>query len=267
MQAARVNGRAIHFSLVEPRGEGSPSNPAVVFVNSLGTDLRIWDEVVARLPSSWRCLRYDFAGHGLSDFAGDISIEDHAADLLALIDYTGLERVFVVGLSIGGMIAQALAAHYPARVRALCLLDTAPKIGVPEMWAARMEAIRKVGLDGIAEGVLERWFSEEFRVGRPVELALWRAMLTRTPAAGYLSACAAIRDADLTAKAAGIKAPALFVCGSRDGATPPDLVRAAAKTLPNARYIEIEGVGHLPPVEAAERTAGEIRAFFTECGA
>ncbi|MBA5778850.1 3-oxoadipate enol-lactonase [Stappia sp. F7233] len=263
MQALNVNGRAIHFRLDRAEEKG----PLLAFSNSLGTDLRVFDGIVDRLPANWRILRYDTAGHGLSGHAERASIGDHAADLLAILDHVEADKAYVAGLSVGGMIAQALASARPDRVAALCLMDTAPKIGTAEMWTARMDAIRAGGIEAVAEPVMERWFSAAFRASRPAELAVWRSMLTRTPVEGYLDLCAAIRDADLTDRARRLDLPVLFICGSEDGSTPPELVKAAAELVPGARYLEIEGAGHLPCVESPDAVAAAITGFFKEHGA
>ena len=191
-------------------------------------------------------------------------IDDHIADLVALLDHLGVETAVVVGLSVGGIIAQGLAAARPALVKGLVLCDTAQKIGPPSMWEERMAAIREGGIASLAAPILERWFSKAFHAERPAELAGWRAMLTRTPVEGYLGTCAAIRDADLTAAAQGIAVPTLCVCGSEDGATTPAMVRALAELVPGARYEEIAGAGHLPGVEAPETLAGLIDGFLKE---
>ncbi|MXN64672.1 3-oxoadipate enol-lactonase [Stappia sp. GBMRC 2046] len=263
MQSLSVDGRVLHVRVEGP----SDSETVVAFSNSLGTDFRIWNRLVALLPRGWKVVRYDTAGHGLSDEGPDMGIEDHARDLLAVLDFAGAEKAYVVGLSVGGMIAQALAADHPERVAAVCLSNTAPKIGTQDLWQTRIDGIRNNGLESLADGIMERWFSLDFRSRGSEEVKIWRNMLVRTPAGGYADTCAAIRDADLTAKARTIHAPALCLGGSEDGATPPDLVQACAATIPNGRYVEIEGVGHLPCVEAPEKVAEAIVPFFKEFGA
>lgn len=262
MQAAVIDGIPIHYAL-----EGPPGAPPLVFANSLGTDFRIWDGVVARLGGRFRTLRYDKRGHGLSS-VGDVpaGIPRLAADLDALMAHAGIESALVCGLSIGGLIAQQLVRDKPSRVRALVLCDTAARIGAPDMWQARIEAIAAGGLESLADAVMERWFAPGFRATRTAELAAWRNMLERTPAAGYAEACAAIRDADLTADAGRIAVPTLVVCGADDGATPPAVVRALADAIPGARYREIPEAGHLPCVEQPEALAGHMLTFFEEAG-
>ncbi|MQT11195.1 3-oxoadipate enol-lactonase [Segnochrobactrum spirostomi] len=260
MPFARVNDLVLHWQVLGPA-----EAPAVVLINSLGTDFRIWADVAARLAGTYRVVLYDKRGHGLSEGRGDASsMADHAADLLALLDHLGIARFALVGLSIGGLIAQTVAAHVPERVTSLVLSNTAARIGTAESWAARIAAIRAGGLESIADAVMERWFTPAFRASRPVETFGWRTMLVRSPADGYIAACAAIRDADLTGSTAAIRLPTLCLVGDQDGSTPPDLVRATADRIPGARFEIIPSCGHLPCLEQPEIAASLIAAHFAE---
>ena len=251
MAFVQANGIALHARLT-----GRQDGSTLAFSNSLGCDFRIWDEVVERLSARHRILLYDKRGHGLSDTpSGPYTIDDHVDDLLALFDHFGLDRVSIVGLSVGGMIAQRAAIRAPQRIEALVLCCTAAKIGTRESWAARIDAVEAGGVEAVAEPVLERWFTADFRRSRPTELAGWRNMLILTPRDGYAGTCAAIRDADLRADAAGIARPVLSVAGDQDGATPPDLVRGTADLIPGAGFVVIEGAGHIPCVEQPEALA------------
>ena len=252
-----INHQVLHF-----RDENPGKERSFVFVNSLGTDLRIWDEMAARYADGFRIVRYDLRGHGLSDAPpAPYSIADHVGDLAALLDAHEIHGAIVVGLSVGGMIAQALAAQRPDLVRMLVLCDTAHKIGTPEMWNARIEAVRAGGLASIADAVLERWFSTEFRRSRPADLAGYRSMLTRTPAEGYIGTCMSLRDADLTATASRLTQPTLCLVGEEDGATPPALVRSLSELIPGAAFKTIPNAGHLPCIEQPKLLAGWIESF------
>lgn len=255
-----IDGCVLHVRL-----DGPPDAPAILFANSLGTDLRIWDGVVEALKGQWRCIRMDKRGHGLSAL-GDapITIDRFASDALGVLDSLGVERAAMVGVSIGGMIAQAAFAARPQAFPALMMCDTAARIGSPDMWQQRIDTVGDIGLAAMADGILERWFAPAFHRSRPVDLLGYRQMLTRTPAAGYAAACAAIRDADLTAGAAKIKVPAVVVCGSDDGATTPDVVSAFAASLPNARYLELPDVGHLPCIEAPDAVVAHLKTLLQE---
>lgn len=246
--------------------EGDATGPAVVFANSLGTDLRVWDAVLPLLPAGLRLVRYDKRGHGLSEAnAGPWSIAALADDLAGILDARGVRGAVVVGLSVGGMIAQSLAVRRPDLVRALVLMDTAPKIGEAAMWNARIDAVETAGIAPLAGAILERWFTARFRAEDP-SFPLWRAMLVRTPAAFYAATCGAIRDADLTADTAALRLPVLAMVGDADGSTPPDLVRAMAGLIEGARFEVIEDAGHIPGVEQPEAVARLIGEFLKEIG-
>jgi 3-oxoadipate enol-lactonase len=260
-QAIKVGGVTLQARVQGPEGA-----PALVFSNSLGTDLRVWDPLVPHLPEGLRLIRYDKRGHGLSDCpAQPWGMGDHVADLAGLMDALGLRDAVVCGLSVGGMIAQGLAAERPDLVRGLILCDTGAKIGNPEMWDSRIEAIRKGGIAALSEAILERWFTRRFRTESP-EFPLWRNMLVRTPAEGYTGTCAAIRDTDLMESTSRLRLPCLAVCGTEDGATPPDLVRETAALIPGSRFELIRNAGHLPPVEQPAAVGRLIAQFLEETG-
>lgn len=258
MAFTRIDSGVVHWRETGPRGA-----PAVVLANSLGTDLRLWDAVTARLCDAYRIIGYDKRGHGLSDPpAGPCRIADYTADLVALADAIGLERFSLVGLSIGGLIGQDLASRHPHRLAALVLADTAPKVGTAQGWEDRIAAVRRGGLAAIAEAVMQCWFTPAFHDRQPDALAGWRNMLTRQQAEGYIAACEALRDADLTAAIGAITTPTLVLCGDGDQSTTPDLVKAAAARIPGAGFELIEGCGHIPPAEQPERMAALIRAHL-----
>lgn len=245
---------AMHYRI-----DGAETGPAVVFANSLGTDLHLWDDVVARLPGI-RAIRFDKRGHGLSDLGGAVTVEGYADDVAALIETLGLGPVVFVGLSIGGMIGQALAARRPDLVRGLVLSNTAPKMGTAEAWTARVDAIREGGIEAIAEAVMERWFAPVYRA-KP-DLAVWRNMLTRTPLEGYIQACHALAAADLAATTAVLALPVLVIGGAEDGASPPDLVGAMARQIKGADFHILPATGHIPPVEATAEMAALLQDFI-----
>ena len=251
----------IHAELI-----GDPEEqPVLCFVNSLGTDFRIWDQVAAHFAEDYCLLLYDKRGHGLSDLGqGPVTIDRHVDDLLALVDHFGIDRFGLVGLSIGGLIAQRLAVRAPDRLAALVLCDTAAKIGDAEGWNARIAAVEAGGLESIGDAVMERWFTPEYRAEEDMPLRIWRNMLTRQSVKGYAASCAAIRDADLTADAATIDVPTLVVVGDGDLSTPPDLVRATAEMIPGARFAVIEGAGHLPCIERPDALADLIAELLDQ---
>lgn len=248
------------YGALHCRVDGPSDAPAVIFANSLGTDLRLWDPVLPLLPHTLRYIRYDKQGHGLSTLGGGTDISDHADDAIALIEALADKPVVFVGLSIGGLIAQTVASRRPDLVRAVVLSNTAARLGTVESWQARIEAVVGHGLDHIADAVMERWFAPAFRA-KP-ELALWRNMLTRTPSAGYIAACKALSKADQSAATAALRLPALAIAGDTDGASPAELVEATAALIPGATFHIVPGTGHLPCVENPTAYAAILSPFL-----
>ncbi|NNU79597.1 3-oxoadipate enol-lactonase [Halovulum dunhuangense] len=258
MRLIETNGILTHI-----HESGDPDGLPVVFANSLGTDLRVWDALLPLLPAGLRLIRYDKRGHGLSDCPPPpYGMGELVDDAAALLDALDVRDAVFVGLSIGGMIAQGLAAERPDLVRAIVLCDTAAKIGTEAMWEDRIAAVRTGGIVAIEGSILERWFSARFRRENTAELAGWRHMLTRTPAAGYMGCSAAIAHTDLMESTARLRLPALAVVGAEDGSTPPDLVRETARLIPGCRFEVIPGAGHLPCVEQPAILARHIAAFL-----
>jgi 3-oxoadipate enol-lactonase len=248
MRFVKVNCLVIHY-----RDQGQRDGAPLVFINSFGADFRIWNEVAEILAPDFRIITYDKRGHGLSESGPDENdMADYARDLAALLDQVGVGRATIVGLSIGGLIAQELDRLSPERVAALVLCDTAVKIGTDEVWDQRIAQVERGGVESLADSVLERWFTADFRSQRSAELAGMRAMLTRTPRQGYLAACGALKRADLRPYAGRIEAPTLCLVGDQDGSTPVALVRETASLIPRSRFEIIEGAGHLPNVERPE---------------
>ena len=244
------------------RQEGPEDGRAVLFINSLGTDLRVWDRLIELMPKGLRLVRYDKRGHGLSGFGpagAGLSIETLADDAIAICEALKLEDVTLVGLSIGGLIAQSVALKRPDLVRAVVLMDTAMRIGTAEMWGERIAALGAGGIAAISDAVLARWFAPDFLASS--EAAMWRAMLERTPLEGYIACCKALAGADYTNRAAEVKCPVLALCGALDGSTPPDLVRETAVAY-RAPFHLIENAGHLPPVEQPEAVASLLSGFL-----
>ena len=261
MQSVRVGDATLH---VEHRA--APGRRVVVFVNSLGSDLRIWDDVVDALAGQEiGALRYDLRGHGLSDLGKPPKlIDDHVDDLIAVMDHFGIERAPICGISVGGVIALGLAHRRPDKVESLILNGTGAKIGTPDSWNERIAAVDRGGVGAVTEIVLQRWFPPDvYREGGGA-LALARNMLSRTPAAGYVATCIALRDSDLTEAARAVSVPALCVAGEFDGSTPPTLVRALKALIPGAQYQEIAGAGHLPCLQRPDELAGLILGFLRE---
>lgn len=261
MQFSRINDVSIHYQII-----GAPADkPVIVFANALGTDFRIWRDVIVRLAGDFAIVLYDKRGHGLSDIGQTpYAMEDHANDLAGLLDMLSVKDAYICGLSVGGLIAQSLYQRRPDLVRGLVLCDTAHRIGTPEAWNERIATVAAHGIAGLARGTMERWFTPAFRRPENTAYAGYRNMLVRQPVEGYVATCEALRDADYTKAAGEIAVPTICIVGDQDGSTPPDLVLSLAKLIPDARYEVIRNAGHIPCVEQPEMLTEIIKAFIAE---
>ena len=260
MQIADLGDVQLHYRI-----DGDPGGAPVVFSNALGTDLRLWEAVLPRLPQGLQLIRYDMRGHGLSSLPqGPYTMGALVRDAERLLDHLDIRDCVFVGLSIGGMIAQGLAVKRLDQIRALVLSNTGAKIGTKQMWEDRIAQIRAGGLDSVAEATMQRWFGKAFR--QSPEIALWRNMLTRQPLEGYLGCAAAIGGTDFYTPTSGLRLPALGIAGDTDGATPPDLVRETVDLIPGSQFRLIRGGGHLPCVDRPATYAGALTDFLTQIG-
>lgn len=260
MQIADVGNVRLHYRI-----DGDPSGPPVVFANSLGTDMRLWDPVLPFLPKGLKLVRYDKRGHGLSSAPrGPYAMGSLVGDAEGLLDFLNIRDCVFVGLSIGGMIAQGLAVKRLDLVRAMVLSNTAAKIGTKEMWAQRILAVETGGIEALSDSIMERWFSKAFR--ETPEISLWRNMLVRQPAGGYSGCSAAISGTDFYTPTSGLRLPTLGIAGSEDGSTPPDLVRETTELVPGSQFHLIRGAGHLPCVEKPREYATILTDFLRSTG-
>ncbi|UAB89469.1 3-oxoadipate enol-lactonase [Ruegeria sp. SCSIO 43209] len=260
MHIADLKDVRIHYRI-----DGDDAGAPIVFANSLGTDMRLWDPILPLLPKGLRIIRYDKRGHGLSSApSAPYSMGNLVRDAEQLLDYLEVKDCVFVGLSVSGMIAQGLAVKRMDQIRALVLSNTAAKIGTPKMWQQRMDAVRTGGIEALADATMDRWFSKSFRAS--AEMTLWRNMMVRQPVEGYLGCCAAISGTDFYTPTSGLRLPTLGIAGSEDGSTPPDLVRETVDLIPGSRFALIRKAGHLPCVERPQDFAQLIGDFLTEIG-
>jgi 3-oxoadipate enol-lactonase len=244
---------------------GAQDKPALVFANSLGSDLRIWDDVAANLLSDFRVIRSDLRGHGLTEApAPPYTADDLAQDIVGLLDSLKIEQAVVCGVSVGGIIAQALALCHPERVRALVLCDTGARIGTAEAWQQRIDKVRADGVSSLVQMTMERWFSAGFRERSAAQVRGYSLMLRQTSADGYAGTCAALRDADFRAEVKRIRKPTLVLSGAEDIATPPELGKELAGLIPGAQFSVIDNAAHLPCVEQPAAVAERMMKFFRE---
>lgn len=248
---------------VHHRLDGPADAPVLVLSNSLGSDLRMWDRVVAALGGRYRILRYDHPGHGgTAARLGPYTLAELGGDLLALLDRLDLDRVHLGGLSLGGMIGMWVAATAPERVDRLVLCCTAAELGPPQAWHDRAALVRRDGMAAVADAVLDRWVTPGFKADEEEEVARLRAMILATDPEGYAGCCEAIAAMELIPLLPSITAPTLVLSAAQDPATPPALGQAITDAVPSARHVVLDGAAHLASVEVELPMAAEIAAHL-----
>jgi len=257
MSVLQTKNGTFHYQLAGPQAA-----PVLLFSNSLGTDLSMWDRQADALSRDFRVLRYDSRGQGQSVVSpGPYSIDGLADDALVLLEELDFPRVHFCGLSMGGMIGMSLALCAPDRLGKLILCNTAPKIGTQQTWDARITSVSNGGMEAVVDSVLERWFTTDFRKTSPASIQNTRAMLLRTPVEGYVGGCAAVRDMDGRDAVTGIRVPTLIISGAHDPVTTPSDGRFMAERITGSVYQELPAA-HLSNVEAADAFTMEVVRFL-----
>ena len=259
MPQLKLKHAEIHCEL-----SGSESAPVLVFSNSLGTNLWMWNPQAVEFGKTFRLLRYDTRGHGESSVpTGPYSIEQLANDVVAMLDELKIARASFCGLSVGGMTGMFLASRMGHRLEKLVLCNTAPKIGTTETWNARIETVRREGMKAVTESVLERWYTPQFRTHSREIVDCTRQMLLRTSPEGYCACCAAIRDMDFRHQIAAIRVPTMIVSGTHDPVTTVADADWMAERISQAQQLKLEAA-HLSNIEAADAFTLGVSRFLMD---
>jgi 3-oxoadipate enol-lactonase len=244
---------------------GVPGNPALLMLHSLGTGLHVWDAQAEALTQDFHVIRPDLRGHALTTVTeGPYSIAQLADDALGLLDILGVARAHIAGLSIGGMIAQSIAARAPERVLSLILCSTAMSLPPPQAWSSRATQVRREGIAAVSDGVMARWVTPDF-LSSPAAQGL-RTMLLRTPVEGYAAALEAVAAADLAADTRRLRLPAHVLVGDQDLATPVESASALTTAIEGASLEIIAGAAHICTVETPNVVTASIAGFLSTQG-
>ena len=260
MANARVGGVTIHYYV-----EGDHDAPALLLLNSLGTSLEMWNDQLPELRRRFKVIRYDVRGHGRSS----LSDADHyematlGGDALAVLDAARIPVAHWCGVSLGGMTAMWAAVHRPERVARLALCNTSAHMPPPSLWQSRIELVERQGMAAIADSVVQRWFTAEFRAASPDHVERIRQMLLTQAPRGYAAACRAIRDMDQREEVSRIAAPTLIIGGSKDPATPVEHSSLLHARISGSRF-KLLDAAHLSNVERPTEFCTAILEFFCE---
>lgn len=242
--------------------QGTPNSPVLVFSNSLGSDMGMWDELVPYLLPFFRVLQYDTRGHGGSKITPEpYTIELLGNDVIDLLDQLDIQTAYFCGLSMGGLIGQWLGINRPDRIKKLIISNTGAKIGNDERWNGRIETISKHGMQAIVEDTMERWFTESFRQNHPGRVSETKAMFLRSDVTGYSNCCAAIRDADFREQLQNNTVETLVITGDEDPVTNVEQAEFLANTIPNAQ-LKILHARHLASTELPKEYAEVLIDFL-----
>jgi 3-oxoadipate enol-lactonase len=254
----RCNGADLAY-----RMDGAANRPALLFSNSLASDMAIWDDQVAAFKSDYRIVRYDTRGHGRSAVTdGPLTIGDLAADAIALIEQLALGPVHFVGVSLGGMVGQVVAAKRPDLLRSLTLSNTSSETDKPELWEPRIETVLRTGMAPLVEPTLERWFTAPYRAAHPDRIETVRRMIAATPPKGYAAAARAIQAMHQTSILAKIVTPTLVVVGRDDASTPVAAAERIARAIRGSELVIVEQAAHITPIEQADKFNQHLRRFL-----
>ncbi|MDO9315314.1 MAG: alpha/beta fold hydrolase [Burkholderiaceae bacterium] len=259
---------ALHYTVREPRSHRAPEH-TVVLSHALGADVSMWDELANALAATCRVICFDHRGHGDSDApAGAITmaeLADGAERLLAEIDNRYASGPVVwIGLSLGGMVGQELALRHPHRIAALVIANACAGYCADgrAQWQQRMDTVASHGLEAIADGTMQRWFSDAFRESEKPTVARWRRRVVSTSQAGYLAACHAVMNHDTKARLTEIGVPTLVIAGNADLATPVGMLQGIVDAVPGAQLAVIDGAAHLTALEAPAAFEAAVRTLL-----
>lgn len=242
------------------RFDGDPDRPVLLLSNSIGTDLHMWDAQVPALTEHYRLLRYDARGHGTSDVPpGPYSLDRLGRDVLELLDAVGPRWVHVLGLSLGGLVAQWLGVHAPERVDRLILAHTAAHFGPAQRWdQAIAELLAAPDMRATTETFLGNWFPAG---ADPATVEPFRATLLATHRDGVAGSWAAVRDTDLRRTLPVIPNPTLVIAGEQDTVTTLRHGEEIAAAIPGARLTVLPAV-HLSNVERPAEFLDAVLGFL-----
>lgn len=242
-------------------GAGTP----IVLSHALGLDLSMWDGLVARLSDRHPLLRYDHRGHGGSACpAGPYTLDELVDDAARIVREWGRGPVVFIGLSMGGMVGQGLAIRHPELLRGLVLANTTARYPAvaKAAWSERIEAVAAGGMAAVADMVVERYLSSDFRAARPGFTQALRAQILRCDPVGYGACCQAVRDVDWLDRLPEVRCATLVIAGGRDVGATPAMARDIAERIPGAQLHVIDNASHLSVAEYSDQFAAAVQCLL-----
>ena len=244
------------------RIDGPDAAPVLLLSNSLSSDMSMWDDQVPRWAQHFKVVRYDQRGHGQSVAPpGPYTMERLGRDAVAVLDHLAIARAHFCGLSMGGMVGMWLLTHAPERIDRAVLSNTSAHMGPVDLWNGRIALARESGMEATVEPTVKRWFPVAFHAEAPATIERMRNMIRRTPLAGYIGCCEAIRDMDQRESIRAIRNPTLVIIGAKDPATTPEAGRAIHGAIPGAAMAVLDAA-HISNVEQPAAFTRVVEEFL-----
>ena len=245
---------------------GPQNASTVLLIHAVGYDLTYWDRQIEALQSAYNVVAFDLPGHGRS--AGgpkDWSFDQAETVVARLIKMVSGQPVHLVGISFGGMIAQATVLAKPELVRSLTLIGTAPTFTEPIRVAmrARAEATRKGGMEAVLQSSLERWFTPETRVRRPDLIDRVSKTILGDDPTVHAAIWEMISHFDVQNRLGEIKCPTLVMVGERDPSTPPSAAIVLAQSIKGAQLVMLPHTSHMANLESPDAVNSEMKRFLS----
>jgi 3-oxoadipate enol-lactonase len=259
-----TNGIEIHYEI-----SGNQQGPWLTMSHSLACNLHMWNDQMPALAETYRILRFDTRGHGLSSApAGDYTLDQMADDVKGLFDALNITRTHWVGLSMGGMIGQTFALKYPGVFQSLVLADTTSRRppNAAQMWGERIAAAHAGGMPAVLDSTLARWFTAPYKASAKDVMKRIGEQILSTPVDGFCGACAAIAKVDTLDRLKEIRCPVFIIVGEQDHGTPPEMARAIHENLPGSELLVIPSAAHLSNVEQADVFNHALVTFLDRVG-
>lgn len=264
MPFAQFDGRHIHYT-----DTGAvDGQPTLLFVHAYTCNSSLWQGMIARFASRFRCLALDLPGHGQSDPSPKASQMAYMADwVIAVLDHAGVDRAHVCGLSIGGMVGQQLGLSYPDRLNSLALACTTGRLA-PEAvatWDGRLEKVTTKGLWAQIEESIERWYGDGLLQNfGPADLDPVARMIASTSVAGAVACGNAVKAHDLLSQLGAVKTPTLVIGADRDLSFPAAHPEALCDAIPGAKLVMLSDAGHMAPLQVPDAFSQALSSFYDE---
>lgn len=237
----------------------------LVLLHSFGGHLGLWAKLLPHLPETLRVISVDLRGHGASDVPNaPYSMGAMIKDVEGALEQLKLRDAVVLGLGLGGLVAQGLAVKRLDQVRALILCNTAAKIGHAPHWQSMIDEVKQGGQADLAARLMPLWFHRA-ALSDDLQSDAERAFRD-TDQEGLVGSFHAVMGTDFYTPTSGLRLPCLGLAGAEDRFVPPDMTRETVGLIPGSDFILMRRTGHLPAVDQPEAMAEHISAFLKRIG-